>query len=251
MLPFLLSALTGCQKDSAEPHLRFRAAAHHHSSSIFDLYYTPPDKQAADDIAAELIKHLPRLRNDFRYDYPHRVAVEIFPDQSSYDSNLMDRSVAGSPACSGRRTIQMVSPRSPIRIPGISYAGRLGMAVHELAHLIMNEINRDLPTWLNEGVASYAGGADGYRNICKIPAVAKLLQTPPSLTALETSYHRQPAPDVMSFTLVDFIVTTRGMTSLNDLLRDPAGLERIVGSSRRDIEIRWHEFARTRYRSAH
>ena len=247
LLPLLLSNLLACQTRSAEPHLRFRAGALRHSASIFDLYFVADDRPAAQDVARELAAHLDRLRKDFRCEYAHRVAVEIYSDQAAYDANLMDPSVKGSPACSGRRTIQMVSPRSPIRDSGISYAGRLSMAVHELAHLFVNEINRDAPVWLSEGVASFEGDADGYRRICKMPAVAELLKTPPSIAELEASYHKVRAPDVFSFTLVDYVASNLGMAALNDLLRNPADFERALGGSRREIEARWHEFVKRRY----
>ena len=101
-------------------------------------------------------------------------------------------------------------------------------------HLFINEINRSVPIWLNEGIASFEGGTEGYRKVCRNPAIRKLLEAPPSLADLESSYSRLPAADVTSFALVDFIVTTRGMPALNELLRNPPDY--------------WHKFARTGYR---
>lgn len=103
--------------------------------------------------------------------------------------------------------------------------------------------------WLNEGVASFEGGSDGYRRVCAIPEIARILEALPSIATLESSYHRLRAADVISFTLIDFIVTSGGgMSVLNELLRNPASLERLLGGSTHDIEIRWQEFAKTRYR---
>ena len=237
----LTAILLGCQTHPVEPRLHFRSNAIQHASSIFTTYCTTPDIQAAHDVANELAAQLPRLRNDLKYDYRHPVSVEIYPDQATYDAHLMDPSVRGSPACSGHRTIQMVSPRYPMRIASIPYSGRLGMAVHELAHLFLNEINGEMPIWLQEGVASFEGGADGYHAICRIPEVARILRNPPSLSALKSSYGSVPAGDVISFTFIDFVVTTKGIEALNLLIRNPAGFEEALALPERDVEIRWRD----------
>jgi hypothetical protein len=242
LLQIAISSTLACQNVNSAPHLQFRSNALRISSSIFDIYYTPEDKVAAQDVALELTRNLPRLRKELGYDYGHRVAVEIYPNQTEYDTHLMNAAVRGSPACSGNRTIQMVSPRSPIIVPGLPYESRLGMAVHELVHLFIDEINPRTPVWLDEGIASYEGGADGYRKICKIPAIAAIIVHLPSSTALESKYEELKAADVISFTFVDFVVSTRGMGALRALLRNPTDLERILGKTRTSIDSEWHEF---------
>ena len=131
-------ALAGCGNAPADGREAFRARAAGHTVSIFSVYAAPGHEQAARDVGGVLADQIDRLRRDLRYPYDHPVTVEIYHNQADYDAHLMDRSVVGSPACSGRRTIQMVSPRSPIRVAGLSYETRLSMAVHEMAHLFLD-----------------------------------------------------------------------------------------------------------------
>jgi len=122
------------------------------------------------------------------------------------------------------------------------------MAVHEAAHLFINEINPSAPIWLSEGVASYAGGAEGYRAICRVPTVTQLLKSPPTVAELESSYHQVRASDVFAFTFVDFVISNRGWAALNDVIRHPSDLERVLGASKAEIEMEWHKFLKSRYR---
>ena len=48
---------------------------------------------------------------------------------------------------------------------------------------------------------------------------------------------------MLSFTLVDFIVTTRGLDLLNELIRHPRDFECVVGE-RASVEREWHAFVR-------
>jgi hypothetical protein len=100
---------------------------------------------------------------------------------------------------------------------------------------------------LSEGVASFEGGAEGYRKICRLPSVAELLKAPPSIGQLESAYHRVQAADVFAFTFVDFVISSRGWAALNGLIRQPSDLERLLGASRGEIEAEWHKFLKSRY----
>lgn len=234
-------ALAACRSAPVEAKGVFRAHAARHTISIFEVYAARGHESVGQDVGRTLAGQLDRLRRELRYPYQHPVVVEIYGDQAEYDAHLMNRSVTGSPACSGRRTIQMVSPKSPIRVPGLQYEARLSMAVHELAHLFLDEIGGEVPMWLEEGTASYEGDAEGYRRLCRLPSVERFLATPASLAEIESSYGRLTGADVLSFTLVDFIVSTRGFDALNDLIRHPGDLERVLGS-RAAVELEWHAF---------
>lgn len=61
----------------------------------------------------------------------------------------------------------MVSPRLPAAGAHLSYDDRVAIAVHEFAHLVENEINPDLPVWLEEGAAIYIGPHQAYDEVCQ------------------------------------------------------------------------------------
>jgi hypothetical protein len=135
----------------------------------------------------------------------------------------------------------MVSPRNAVPGLNISYADRVLIAVHEYAHLVNNEIDPDMPTWLNEGAAIYAGPHAVYDTVCRqgIP-----LGPVPRLGDLEQSYDAIPAADLFAYTLVDFIAARHGHTVLNRLLRSPDAFETILGASRNTVEADWHAYVR-------
>lgn len=236
----ILTVTIACQTHPSDVRATFRSSAQKQTASIFDLYFDPKDHATAQDVARALTAHLDRLRGEFHHPFEHRIVVEIYPDQAAYDAHLIDPWLAGSPACSGRHAIQMVSPTSPIRIPGLPYETRLTMAVHELAHLFIDELNQHAPSWLDEGVASYQGDAAGYRALCRLPQIAKILETPPVFTTLENSYSSLPAPDIYSFTAVEYIVERYGWSKVVELIRSPAKFEKILGISKDEFTRGWH-----------
>ncbi len=120
------------------------------------------------------------------------VVVELYPDQASFDEHVMDPDMRGFFAISGPpHTIQMVSPANPAPHE-ISYEDGISVAVHEFTHLALDEININMPTWLDEGTAIQVGPHAPYTAFCqeKFP-----FETIPSFQQLEEDYNGVPAPD--------------------------------------------------------
>lgn len=208
----------------------------------FRFIYGSADEDVFADYQAVLDLHCPGVRRDLQFTGPTHYTVEIFPDQKAYDAGLTDEGVTGSPACSGDGKISLVSPRSPIRVPGISYDQRLMMAVHEYAHLLVNEINPDVPIWLAEGIACYEGAGGTY--IEKGGTVAKALPAI-AFSAIQDSYYGTPAADVYSFLAVKYIIDTYGLDKLNRLLRNTGDIEGILGVNTLDFEKQWIGFVQS------
>lgn len=202
----------------------------------FRFTYDSADESVVADYKAVLSLHCPRVRRDLQFSGTTHYSVEIYPDQRAYDAGLTDTSVIGSPACSGGGKISLVSPRSPIRVSGISNDQRLKMAVHEYAHLLVNEISPDAPIWLAEGIACYEGSEGAY--IEKGGAVSKALPVI-SFLAIRDNYYDTPAADVYSFLAVRYIIDTYGLDELNRLLRSPGELEGILDVSIPEFEEQW------------
>ena len=125
--------------------------------------------------------------------------------------------------------------------------------IHELAHLLVGEVTfncfGDLPTWLDEGLAVYAEGSlsDFLRSTLE-EAIANddLI----SLRSLNSSF---PADDSgatlsysLSWSLVDYLITTHGWPKMQDLLGVFAegatyegAIEQVYGMDLDSLEAAW------------
>lgn len=215
-------------------------------SGLFTYFSTDNDRSTVREIEALMDSVAHQIPLDLDVDYRHPVTVEIYPSQEEYDAHLMNPTMRGSPAVSGKYRIQMVSPRAPIRVPGITYNNRLWFAVHEFVHLVIDQISQQTPMWLDEGVASYEGSGSFY---ARDERVRKILGNQlPSLAKLMQSYSELPAADVYSFSVVEFIVSEYGMPALVRVLRSPENLEQVLNAPLGALEEKWHQFAARRYR---
>ncbi len=210
----------------------------------FIFYYSPQDEKVIPDIEKTLDAKCPAICELLSYQYPDKIKVEAYADQKNYDESLADKSVAGSPACSGNGVIKLVSPTSPIKVTGIPYDERLMMAVHEYVHLMVGKISPGAPMWMNEGLASYMGSSDGYETICKY-AFPKIPEV--SFSEIETDYYDMPAPDVYSCTAVRCIIEKYGQERFCELLRNPEDFEKILQTTKDEFSRQWNEYIRAHF----
>lgn len=172
------------------------------------------------------------------------VAIELYPDQASFDEHVMNPEMRGYFAISGfRHTIQMVSPANPGQHK-ISYKDGVSIALHEFVHLALDEINPDMPTWLDEGVAIYIGPHDTYTTVCQTAFPFEIV---PFFRELEDGYNNVQAPDLFAFTVVDYIAAEYGTEKLNLLLRKPEDMDEVLGVSTETFEINWRRFIESQY----
>jgi hypothetical protein len=216
-------------------------------SDTFSVWAAEADKQTALDILAAIRTGSGQVCMDLQTDCQFSVMVEIYPDQSSFDEHVMDPEMRGFFAISGNGdTIQIVSPANPSPHK-ISYEDGVLVAVHEFAHLALDEINPNLPPWLDEGAAVYIGPHTPYTTVCQIAFPFEMI---PSFEQLVNHYDEVQAPDLFAYTAVDFIVHEFGLETLNLLLRTPDDLEQVLGISQAGFEAGWHEFIRAHYHNS-
>lgn len=238
LITFLISLQSySCKENNTLPE--------HYEDGIFIYKCMDQDPNVLKDIKNVLEEYYQSVCDDLEYQYTYKVVVEIYPDQKTYNENVMDDDLIGYPACSGNRRMQLVSPASPIKVSGIPYNERLLMAVHEFVHLMINEINNELPMWLNEGLASYEGSSAIYEYFCKtyfyqLPSI--------ELNHLERNYYSIPAADIYSYSAVHFIVEKFGFKKLNQLIRNPENFEKILSISKSDFNKQWNSFIDDHYR---
>ena len=214
-------------------------------SGLLSVWAIAAEDQAAQDILAALQANSKEVCNDLQTACQFSVAIEIYPDQASFDEHVMNPDMRGFYAISGSNTIQMVSPSNPAPHE-ISYEDGVLVAVHEFVHLALDEVNPQMPTWLDEGTAIYLGPHEAYRIVCqqKFP-----FEMTPSFPQLETAYDSVAAADLFAYSAVDFVVHRFGLEKLNRLLRQPENMRAILGISPTVFEERWHEFISHEYQS--
>lgn len=213
-----------------------------HRADHLTLLGCEQDEQAIRDIAAALSAHQEAVCSALKCPGPFPVTVRVYPDQQSLDGARPE--MKGYYAFSGGRSISMVSPRNPIPQMDLSYENRVLIAVHEFVHLVNNEINPDMPLWLNEGTAIHIGPHDVYTYVCTHQFPFDMM---PSLQDLEESYANTPAADLFSYAAVDWIISRYGLNSLNALLRAPDSIEAILGLSQTAMDQQWWQFMKENY----
>jgi hypothetical protein len=216
-------------------------------SGRFTYLASDQDQSTVREIAALMDSVAPEIARDLDVVYRHAVTVEVYPNQEEFDAHLMNPSMRGTPAISARNRIQLVSPKAPIQVPGIEYRERLWFPVHEFAHLVIDQISEQMPTWLDEGVASYEGSRLFYTQDRRVREI--LRDRLPTFADLTQSYSKVPAADVFSFSLIEFIVAEYGRPALNRILRAPDRLDQVLKSPLATVEERWHRFIAGRYGS--
>ncbi len=203
------------------------------------IWAVESDSQTARDIAAAVQANAEQICRLLETGCRFPVVVEVYPDQVSFDEHVLNPEMRGYFAISGPpHTIQMVSPLNPSPHK-ISYQDGVSVAVHEFVHLALDEVNTELPAWLDEGTAVFAGPHELYAAVCLEKFPFDLL---PSFQQLQTDYNSVQAPDLFAYTAVDFIATEYGMKKLNRLLRTPAEMENILGIPQETFEDHWLQF---------
>lgn len=204
------------------------------------------DEDAIQDVAKSLTQLSPQICEDLNSDCDITVIVELFPDQPTFNRLGMNPEMQGFYAYSGDGRIQMVTPKQAV--PGLSldYSQRVAIAAHEFVHLLNDEINPNMPVWMDEGVAIYIGPHPAYEYVTQ--RLFPFDQIPPFQT-IEESYNSIPAGDLFAYAIVDFIVADYGLEALNRIIREPASFESILGVSRSNFEMRWRKYMGRNYHS--
>jgi hypothetical protein len=181
--------------------------------------YTEQDKTSIDDFIRICDEQLTKISCDLKLEIDRNTIIEIYPNQTVYDSFIINPDLRGSPAISGNGIIQLVSPISKIKIDTISYPNRLLFIIHEYVHLMLDQLESPPPTYLDEGLACFYGSYDFYHSIIKEHfGEIKLI---PSIEQLQKHYNEIPAADIFSFLVVDYLINSYKKGPISSIIRQP------------------------------
>jgi hypothetical protein len=184
--------------------------------------FSDQDKDCIDDLIQCCNNILPTIAEILKVEFDHETVIEVYPDQTEYDINIININFRGSPAISGYGKIQMVSPKATIKIDNIPYQDRLLFLIHEYVHTCIDQISPSLPTFLNEGLACYFGSNNFYRAV--VDKYKAQLTSKPTVDQLINSYDVIPGADVYSFLFIDFLIKTAGQQNLSATLKNHSSI---------------------------
>jgi len=185
--------------------------------------FSDQDKESVDDLILCCRNNLPKIADILQVNFDPKTLIEVFPNQTEYDQNIINKDLKGSPAISGYGKIQMVSPIASIKIANISYPDRLLFLVHEYVHTSIDQINPLMPTFLNEGLACYFGSRNFYQAV--VDKYLDHVNNKPTVDQLINNYDKIPGVDVYSFIFIDFLVKTDGEKNLLKTLKDHSDIK--------------------------
>jgi hypothetical protein len=230
------------------------------SSDHFIVYY---EKGVAGDFVKMVVEHAERYYNDltdklgFRlYDYwtwDKRAKVYIYAQKETYVAGTGQPEWSGGVAAYDRKTI-WTYPR------GAGFFDSL--LPHEIGHIIFREVvgKREIPLWLEEGVACYLEPARRYgaEDILVEAIQADTFMNFDALAKVGGDTLRQQAVDVSLFyasavSLVNFLIDNYGIERFNrfcEKLRDRKSVDDALAyayfdvRSQSDLGEQWETFLR-------
>ena len=220
----------------------------HLTKGLFTVSAAVSDSIAVRDVLNELSNGSQSICSRLDHHFNSPVLVTLYPTQATLDRDGMNPAMYGFRAYSGSNRIEMVTPSQSDSLPGylVPYHLRIRVALHEFTHLVLNDINSNLPLWVNEGVACFVGPHELYDYVChhKFP-----FEMVPSISALQNSYHSVKAADLFSYAVVDFIRAESGESGLRTLVREPEKAFALVNvTGAQNFDLKWHVFLTSNYR---
>jgi hypothetical protein len=228
----ILSLLASC----AKPYVARNA-----STTSWLTVTAPPGDPAAQDVIEDIESQREAICQALEVACTFPVQVELFASQADFDAHTMNPDYRGFYAISGQGKIQMVTPSTASAGHDIPYEERVHIAVHEFVHLALDQIDPNLPNWIDEGTAVYLGPHDLYDKALQRGFSAERL---PGLPNLVESYDSVPAADLFAYTLVRFIVDRGGLDRLNALLRSAEEREQYIEQGQ---DAEWQRFLKQAY----
>ena len=237
----LLIAWYGCSPMHAQTNILL-------TEGPFTVSAQAEDSIAARNVLNELSNGAQSICRRLGHDFHSAIIVTLYPDQAMLDRDGMNPSMRGFKAYSGNNRIEMITPSKTDSLPGyvIPYQIRVRIVLHEFTHLVINDINTNMPLWVNEGVACFVGPHELYEYVClhKFP-----FEMVPSISVLQDSYQSVRSADLFSYAAVDFIHAESSDKGLLVLTRQPEKFLTLVNAKNvREFDLKWKAYLSINYR---
>jgi hypothetical protein len=216
----------------------------------FIIYYSEMDKACIDRVSAALEGNYNEVTTKLKQQLKEKLKVELHADlkQLHISLGLQDAPdwIRGG---LGAGKIIIASPLNPP--PGSGFDNVVNTAVHEFVHIIIREINSNIPRWLDEGIASYEAKDNSEKWIKDTVRKGLETNTVPSFKDLDTGEDFQAFFErngyQYSYTVVEAIVNIFGYDKLYSLIKSPDKLEDIFGVTEAELQNQWIEYITNNY----
>ncbi|MNI76823.1 hypothetical protein D3C73_1330760 [compost metagenome] len=145
--------------------------------------------------------------------------------------------------------IIIASPMNPP--PGSDFDNVLKTAVHEFVHIIVNKINKDIPRWLNEGIACFEAKDNNDDWIKETVQKGLINNKVPTFKDLDTGDDFSTFFDrdgyQYSYTIIESIVEEFGYDKLRSLIKYPNEFKRIFIINEKQLQDKWINFIKKNY----
>ncbi len=216
----------------------------------FIINYTEADKLCIEKISEVLENNYNRITTNLNQQIDEKVIIEIHHDIKKLHNalGLLDAPdwIRGG---LGKGKIIIASPLN--LPPGSDFNNVLNTAVHEFVHIIVNRINKNIPRWLDEGIACYEAKDNDENWIRKTVKNGLMDNTFPVFKELDTGedfdmFFKRDGYQY-SYTIAEFIIKEFGYNKLYNLIKAPDDFTGIFGIKEKQIENEWIEYIRKNY----
>lgn len=203
------------------------------------LFYSPDPadgvRQSVATLAEAFEANYERITKLFQVEPTGKTIIHVYADKAQF-REMIGRDTEGTYDAK-EKVIKVYTPAA-LTDPEVE-AEYVFQVVHEFVHAVVQQINPDIGNvkWLDEGIAYYASNQLEaelrIRSIfLDIPTLEQLADESYFDTAGGSAYF-------YSGTIIRYIVDEYGTTALNEIIRDPEQLERIVQDSTETIYEKW------------
>lgn len=211
----------------------------------FRLFCTESDVKCLNDISKSLEDNYKKILDDLQFRLGKKVVVKIFPDIKTYHKLGLGKEDEPDWSVGTARhgELMIVSPLNAG--PTHSFKSIIKVSVHEFTHIVIDKINKNVPTIINEGIAGYESDqmSEHYKARLKESINENKI---PTLNQLEFNFDKVGGY-WFSYTLVEFIIKEFGWKALNRLIRHPSQVEAILGMSKDEAWGKWVEYLKNNY----
>ncbi|WP_435923559.1 hypothetical protein [Paenibacillus sp. DYY-L-2] len=212
------------------------------------VFYSPSadagSKQVTEILSSEFDAHFMRLSKMFHFESEQKVPVHVYVDYEAF-REMIGRDTEGTYDARDK-TIKVYTPVD-LEDPN-TRKDYTDQVTHELVHAIIQQINPNVgrTKWLDEGTAYYASNQFEEEFASKINSGFAFLDFPALEQFRKPSYFNQAggAAYFYSGTLIHYIVEKYGIETLNEIIRKPKKIEKILDTSIENLYADWESSLR-------
>lgn len=218
----------------------------------FIFHYMEQDKEIMDKVSQRLEEVYGIITNDLKAEPISKVEVKMYPKVDIFEKQCV-HDMYGIDFASGYvigedyNIVKILSSNAP----GASIytdEGLCELAVHEFVHTVINAINKDVPSYVDEGIATYLFKED-FSHIKEVVSSSLKSDVFPTIAQLKQVISNDAKTNGIyeyGCAFVQYIVEEYGYDTLVEYIKTP-DIQTVFGMSEGEFEKDWIEFLQNKY----